>query len=162
VLAIAAALLLWAAPASAQFVPNSVANGKPCRGPVTTTSEACASRTCAPGPTINPAVAGDPHYCLASGRRCAWPGSPGEDFGVQGRREGVDYYCCDPKLFGYDGASSQFWPVKCRRADGGPLPPGSAAPAVAAKAPSSPPAAKAPTVQPTPPRAPGTPLPLTR
>ena len=164
VLAICAALLLCVGPASAQFVPNSVANGKPCRGPATGASEACVSKTCAPGPTINVAGAGDLHYCLAPGRKCAWPGSGGEDFGVQGRREGVDYYCCDPKLFGYDGAALQFWPVKCRRADGGPLPPGSAAPAVAAKAP-TPPAQKAKTLSPQPPpaaRAPGAPLPLTR
>jgi hypothetical protein len=165
VLAIGAALLFWAGSASAQVAPQSVANGKPCRGPATEESLACASKSCGPGPTVNVAAAADPHYCLVRGRKCAWPGSGGEDYGVQGRRENVDYYCCNPKLFGYEGAASQFWPVKCRRADGGPLPAATGAPPPPPPATLPPPPAPKPAVAakpPAAPRAPGAPLPLTR
>lgn len=156
VLLICAAILLWLGPASAE----SAANGKPCRGPASNESEGCASKSCAPGPTINVAVAADPHYCRARERKCAWPGSGGEDFGTQGRREKIDYYCCNPQLFGYPDAPAQFWPVKCRRADGGPMPlppptpPTATLPAQPAANPSAVPRAPA--------RAPGAPLPLTR
>jgi hypothetical protein len=165
VLAIAAALLFSASPAPAQVAPQSVGNGKPCRGPATSQSEACASRTCGPGPSVNVAAADDPHYCLVAGRKCSWPGSPGEEFGVQGRRDKVDYYCCNPQLFGYEGAAPQFWPVKCRRADGGPLPPATAAPAAPAAPAKRPPPAAAKTTLPPPPqvrRTPGAPLPLSQ
>src|SRR5689334_19903620 len=80
---ITAIVIAYSLPVSAQQRKH---NGQEC-----STNAECFSTSCFQGPGD-----GDPSYCMAKGKNCAWPGTDGGMKGEQGCFEGEKVECMLP------------------------------------------------------------------
>lgn len=83
------------------------------------TSAQCPSggKYCNPGP--HRLVGGNPrNYCLHSSLQCALPGEDGGYYGDTTVVNGEILTCCNPQLFGYEGAWAQFYDQRCNMSGG--------------------------------------------